>query len=233
MEHKEAVRLQAAEKYLMGELSNAQRDEYEEHYFDCPSCAEELKATVAFMESAKQVAHHENLQPVRPAPERAAQTERPGFFAWLRPAFAIPVFAALLFFIGYQNAITIPRLKQSEAHAVTASTYKPFSLPALGTRAEGTPFRVSVRANEAFTLDVDMPGNSSDGYLCQVRDQSGRVYLSQPISSEAAKDSVHLLFPGGSMSAGSYTLLVFKGQDSAADASTAVARQSLVVEFIP
>src|SRR5579859_7429654 len=54
MDHNEAVRLQAAEKYLSGEFTRAQRDEYEEHYFDCPTCAEELKATVAFMESAKQ-----------------------------------------------------------------------------------------------------------------------------------------------------------------------------------
>jgi hypothetical protein len=35
MDHLEAKRIQAAEKYVLGELTPALRDEYEEHYFDC------------------------------------------------------------------------------------------------------------------------------------------------------------------------------------------------------
>jgi hypothetical protein len=59
MDHNEAVRMLAAEKYLLGELPKTQRDEYEEHYFDCPACAEDLQTTVVFLESAKQVARQE------------------------------------------------------------------------------------------------------------------------------------------------------------------------------
>lgn len=55
MDHTEAVRLQAAEKYLLGELLNSQYEEYEEHYFDCMYCAEDIKAAVAFMENARQI----------------------------------------------------------------------------------------------------------------------------------------------------------------------------------
>src|SRR6266404_2189817 len=38
MDHKEAVRLQAAEKYVLGEFPPNLRDEYEEHFFDCAEC---------------------------------------------------------------------------------------------------------------------------------------------------------------------------------------------------
>jgi anti-sigma factor RsiW len=55
MDHNEAVRLLAAEKYLLGELPNLRREEYEEHYFDCADCAEDITDAVAFMESARQV----------------------------------------------------------------------------------------------------------------------------------------------------------------------------------
>jgi len=55
MDHIEAVRLQAAERYLLGEMQNSQSEEYEEHYFDCADCAEDIQDAVAFMEGARQV----------------------------------------------------------------------------------------------------------------------------------------------------------------------------------
>ena len=64
MDHEEAVRLQAAEKYLLGQLPKEQHAAYEEHYFDCSVCAEEIKATAAFIESARQVAHEQALQTI-------------------------------------------------------------------------------------------------------------------------------------------------------------------------
>jgi len=49
MDHKEAVRLQAAEKYVLGELAEELCKAYEEHYFDCQECATEVIATAAFV----------------------------------------------------------------------------------------------------------------------------------------------------------------------------------------
>jgi len=83
MDHNEAVRLQAVEKYLLGKLPKEQHAEYEEHYFDCSACAEEIKATVAFMESARQIVSAEALEPIA---VRAPAPAVPGFFSWLRPA---------------------------------------------------------------------------------------------------------------------------------------------------
>jgi anti-sigma factor RsiW len=53
MDHREAIRLQAAERYVLGELTKDLRDEYEEHYFDCAECAADVKATAAFVDNLK------------------------------------------------------------------------------------------------------------------------------------------------------------------------------------
>lgn len=43
MTHAEAKALGAVEKYLLNELSPDQCDEFEEHYFVCRQCAEEVE----------------------------------------------------------------------------------------------------------------------------------------------------------------------------------------------
>ena len=53
MEHHEAKRLMAVEKYLLDELPPQVRDEFEEHYFDCDECTTDLRATAAFLDAAK------------------------------------------------------------------------------------------------------------------------------------------------------------------------------------
>src|SRR5271168_4469013 len=102
MDHNEAVRLQAAEKYLLGELPMEQHAAFEEHYFECSACAEEMKTTVAFMESSRQVVREGVPQVIDEKRLVPATSRAGGWFGWLRPAFAVPVLAALLLFIGYQ-----------------------------------------------------------------------------------------------------------------------------------
>jgi hypothetical protein len=231
MDHTEAVRLHAAEKYLLNELTQAQRDAYEEHYFDCADCAEELKTTMAFMQGAREVLR-------RRAPETVESKKlarvKGGWFGWLRPAYAIPVFAALLLLVVYQNGVTIPKLKQASSRALTAETFKSFSLLSVGTRGEGSAaLAVKVRPDELFAFEVDMPGNSDLGYLCQIQDQSGRVRLTLPVSAEQAKSTVHVKIPAGALEPGSYRFLIFKGQTSVpSNSASAVSQLPFTVEFV-
>ncbi len=51
MDHSEAVRMRAAEKYVLGELSPVLREEYEEHFFVCVACALDVKAAAAFVDN--------------------------------------------------------------------------------------------------------------------------------------------------------------------------------------
>lgn len=239
MNHDEALRLQAAEKYLLNEFTPQQRDEYEEHYFDCNECAEDVKATAVFLESARQLIREGILEPQmarQHAAVPAVAAASRGFFAWLRPALAIPVFAALLLFIGYQNGVTIPRLKNTQSTGLAPEIQKYVSLPALGSRGdESASLSVKVRPHQGFVLEGDMPGNSDTGYLCQIQDASGRVLYALPVSSEEAKNTVQISFPGGALAPGGYKLVILKGQDSSRASETAGNASSVrfTVEFVP
>lgn len=238
MDHTEALRLQAAEKYLLNEFSEPQREEYEEHYFDCHDCAEDLKATAVFLESVRQLIREGILEP-QMARQNAAvaaprQTNR-GFLAWLRPAFALPALAALLIFIGYQNGVTIPRLKTAESAASPLEVQKYVSLPPLGSRGDAAgPLVIKVGTHQSYVLEGDMPGNSNTGYLCQIQNPAGRVLYEVPISAEQAKDTVQLHIRGGALAPGSYELVIYKGQSSASPTTEATpSRIRFTVEFIP
>jgi hypothetical protein len=235
MDHNEAVRLQAAEKYLLGELPREQHAAFEEHFFDCSECAEEMKATAAFMEGARQVSREKISEAIDIKGLVPASTTR-GWFAWLRPAFAVPVFAALLLFIGYQNGVTIPNLKQASTGVVIGEGAKSFSLLSADSRGEGTSApKIAVGAREDFRLEVDMPGNSSTGYNCQIQSESGKVLATFIVSAEEAKNTVTRIIRGGSLQPGKYTLVIYRGQTPSAQADnrSAAAQKSFVVEFVP
>src|SRR5215467_1794498 len=100
MDHAEAVRQKATERYLLDELDPDLRDQFEEHMFDCQECAVDLRAGAMFIEQTKAVLSE------KPAEIKVRHTSeapvKAGWFALLRPAFVVPVFALLLAVIGYQ-----------------------------------------------------------------------------------------------------------------------------------
>src|SRR5277367_5646723 len=109
MDHSESIRLMAAEKYLLGELAPESREQFEEHFFECQECALDVRAGAALVEHSKVVlSESPAISPVRVP---AAAPARPGWFAWLRPAVVVPVLAALLVVVGYQNLVMYPQLK--------------------------------------------------------------------------------------------------------------------------
>jgi hypothetical protein len=53
--HADATATQAVERYLLGELSAEERDQFEAHAFDCVECAEDLKAAAMFLDTSRSV----------------------------------------------------------------------------------------------------------------------------------------------------------------------------------
>ena len=239
MDHNEAVRLQAAEKYVLGKLPKEQHAAYEEHYFDCQACAEEIKATVAFMESARQVVGEEAAQAIDEKKLVPAAAQTAGWFGWLlRPAFAVPVFAALLLLVGYQNGVTIPRLKDSSSSQIGQTISSSFQLRGSvrgGNEGDDTANKVRVRAEESFALNFDFtPTGTFSEYDWQLRDQAGRAVKSGHISGDKKYQAVSLNVAGGVESAGKYNLIFFGSADSAGQAANKneVQRLTFTVEFL-
>src|SRR2546425_9843326 len=63
MDHDTAVRIGATERYLLGELTGEERDSFEEHYFMCPECAEDVRALTVFAANAKAVFREKAARP--------------------------------------------------------------------------------------------------------------------------------------------------------------------------
>lgn len=233
MDHAEAVRLQAAEKYVLGELPQPLCEQYEEHYFDCAVCAIDMKAAAAFVDGAREVLREQEREKSRLQVQALVQ---PGLLAWFRPAFALPAFAALLLMVSYQDFVTIPHMKES-APRLLAQASNTFSLLRANSRGE-EGVTVHIRPVEGFSLtDIDIPPSPVfDGYVARLLDVSGNSLLEMKISGSQAKRSVQVFVPPGSISRpGAYSLVVSgdPGAKGQVIPQNEVLRLSFTVAFLP
>lgn len=217
MDHDLAVKSQACEKYLLGELSPDLRDAYEEHYFSCAECAGQLRMAAELI-GASQHIFAKTPEVAAPAP---AMREPGGWSRWLRPAFAIPVMAGLLLVVGYQNFVLIPRLQQSQAPRVLPM----YSLISANTRGETLPV-FAAQPNQPLGLYVDIPVDPEiSNYRVSIQDPSGKTILSSSLdNAQAQKTQVLVINPGGN--SGKYTLVII-GQPK----PTELARIHFTVDF--
>jgi len=233
MEHAQAIQLKAAERYVLGELPSDLREQYEEHFFSCIECAEELNLTAAFVENGRAAMGSEPMTPPVRLPVGAAQ--RPASSGWLgallRPSFAVPAFAALLLLVAYQTFSVIPRLKGTVTQSVATLGSAPqalasFSLITADSRG-GEPLTVTVAPGQPFSLYFDIPPDGHySSYSCVFENSAGGTEFSLNISAEQAKNAVQLLVPSSSLAPGKHVLVVrgLGTRDGAAGSRTEAAR---------
>jgi hypothetical protein len=234
MDHTEAVQLKAAERYVLGDLTGDLRARYEDHYFGCAECAEDLKLAAMFAANTRAELESEAATARLAAPAVASREPagRGWFAGFLRPSFAVPVFALLLLFAGYQSLIVIPHLK-SAAPSVAPQTLASFSLITAGSRG-GEPLAITVPMNKPFSLYIDIPPEKRfPQYVCEVVNASGAIEYSLNISGQEAQNSVQLLMPPATLKPGNYTLIVrgLATPEAAASSGTDVARYPFTLAF--
>ena len=228
MDHSEALKLQAAEKYVLGELSPVLRDEYEEHYFDCQECAADLKAAAAFADASRvqfRSEPREVFQDQEPAPQP--------WFAWLRPVVLVPAVAVLAAALAYQSFVTIPHLQHGSA-APGAGSASFISLIEANSRGDAAK-SFAIEQNQPVILEVDIPPSQDfSSYLCQIQDAAGHVAYQSQVSAAAAKQSVHLIVPAGTLQPQTYTLRIL-GQKAGSEpgAPPEITRFPFTIAFRP
>ena len=231
MEHSEAVELMATERYLLGELTSEQREAFEAHFFDCYECALDVRAEAAFLKEAKT-----QLPQMARAEAPAAMAERPrpampekkhrDWFGWVRPAWAVPVFAALLVVIGYQNLATIPGLRS----AAESPRVGPWSTLHVGTRA-GSHTAVTADRNAGTVLLVDIPNDGAyASFAFELTNPEGKAFRTQTVKAPAnGEGTVSLTIPGKGLQEGAWTLSI--SGITAQGMRTELERQILDVRF--
>ena len=55
MNHVDAIQLRAAERYALNQLSAPEAEAFEEHFFSCTECAEEVRWVTMFEANAPKV----------------------------------------------------------------------------------------------------------------------------------------------------------------------------------
>lgn len=226
MDHTEAVRTKAAECYLLGEMTQAAREEYEEHFFGCVECAQDVQTAATFIDATRDVLGSERASASPAMPER-----KPSFWAWiLRPAFAIPAMALMLFAISYQNLRTIPQMRSELKLANSAQAPQMFSLLGANSRG-GVTSEIAVSRDKAFGLYVDIPPSAQySSYSLEIDSESGSTGLSADLSAEQAKETVPFLVPSSRLASGKYSLVV-RGYDPQKSRATEVVRYPFILKI--
>ncbi len=195
MDHNEAIRLMGAEQYLLNELSPELREQFEEHFFECTECANDVRAGAIFLEQSKAIFAAEAAAPQREiAP---AKPEKQSWWAWLRPSVAVPVFAMLLAVIAYQNwpSHSSPQILQA-------------AYVNIGSRGGNVP-SISLHQNEGFLLRVSMPpAGSYSSYSADIYAPDGKLQWSLQLPYTAEGDSYFIRVPGGHHQEGTYTVAI-------------------------
>jgi hypothetical protein len=201
MNHDMVVRQKMTERYLLDELEPGERDQFEEHLFDCPDCALDVRAGSAFVEQSKEILA-ESAPAIAPVP-LPAPTPR-GWFGWLRPAFAVPALALLLIVIGYQNLVTYPRLQQ----ALNQPQVLPWASVNVGTWGAGGP-TITAAPGEGFLLFLRIPPDGTyDHYRADLYNPAGKVEWSLTIPASPGQDQWPVQIPGADRQEGTYALAV-------------------------
>ena len=155
MNHQQAVQNLAVESYLLGEMSRREREAFEEHFFECSLCGEDVRAAAEFMEDARIILG-------RPLPGSSRTTIKPGgrrtpgWLVWLKPQFAAPALAALLLLVGFQSLRTIPELRHQVEEAVAPREVTSITLRR-AVRGDASVLAVPAGAPVMLTLDFPEP----------------------------------------------------------------------------
>lgn len=70
MDHREAIEIQAVERYLLNELSPEEAESFERHYFECTECALAVEAGRWFAASTRAVFAETSRKSSRPVSQK-------------------------------------------------------------------------------------------------------------------------------------------------------------------
>lgn len=216
MDHRTATRLGATEKYFLGELSEPERAEFEEHYFTCEVCGADVRQAASFLSAARSalVDTDSSQKATLPTPRRVSGWTSDSS---LKVAAGI-AFASLLGVTGYQRFIEIPRLQRDIQDAQTIRAVPSYFL----ALSRGEPPIVAISKTDRFVvLTLSQSSDQSyPSYRCTLQDGAGRTLRSEVLPAPTAADELEILLPVTDLVDGRYTLAVQGVADGATSAAS-------------
>jgi anti-sigma factor RsiW len=184
MTHADALRTLAAERYLLDEMSEIEKFAFEEHFFDCAECADDVRAGSAMRAGAKAAQPGSGVvTSSRPTVIPMAAAKR----RWT-PAVVVPWAAAatLALAVGYQSLT--PGNGGLQIGTLTPVTIRPDSRGAVPTVSIDSDAKAVTLA-----LDVDAPERADLTYV--LRTSAGAAVAEGRITAPRAGSPLLLLVP--------------------------------------
>jgi len=211
----------AAERYLLGEMSDADREKYEQHFFSCDECQQELRTTAAFLDDVR--------EQVTPAAKAASDAERRkmaergkladrgkidaprGWFAfkplfWPLPAGAALAASLLVAVVAYESLLIIPGLRRELADERTIQNAPEYFLSASRGEEQAIALpagqtKITVRLSGA--LDPAFPF-----YRVEMRDRQNQVVDARVLPALVTGDELRLSIPTATLTPGDYSVSI-------------------------
>jgi hypothetical protein len=207
VEHSQAQDTYAAERYLLGELTSAEVEEFERHYFECAECAMAVETGGQFIGNAR-AAFADSKEP---ALRRSVEPSRGSFrdtlaAFWRQPAFVMTLTAALVFgaVALYQGTVLIPGMRRTLDSARALPAFQ------LIGASRGEEAQVTVPAGTvSFALSVDIPPGTPFPKYLGVLSEGGRTVFEVVSPAPVAGEPITILVPVRGMQQGNQDLTVY------------------------
>jgi|HubBroStandDraft_4_1064222.scaffolds.fasta_scaffold218196_2 hypothetical protein len=222
MDHSGATKINAVERYVLGDLSVSDVEEFERHFFDCPLCSEELRLVSVLQDNARAVFIEQSLSP-SPASLPAIPRGAGWWSGFLRPWVAAPAFAALVvaMFAGYEAGV------RHQSNGLQDISAFPLYAAARGDETVISP----PPGAQFYTMYMDRTWERDfPRYRSVVRDDPGGAErYSLRIPPPAPGRSIQVLAPAHALPAGRYVLVIFGADETGKE--TEVARYPFTLKF--
>jgi len=188
MNHDDATKSLAAERYILGELNQSERDDFEEHFFDCVLCAEEVRETAKFAAG------------VRTAGARHHAALSRGRMNWWAAASVI-----LAAGLGYQTVLLhLARARESEHQSARVIQGQMLAGESRGSGVSA----ITARPGEPLHIYVPFVAPGPGSYRGEFRDAHGRQIGDTFSVPAPADEPLSLFVPAGTFHPGSYSLVI-------------------------
>jgi hypothetical protein len=221
MEHQQAVQNLAVESYLLGEMSPRERDAFEEHFFECSLCGEDVRAAAQFMEDARKIlgaripgeeAGADDRLTGRHLPgssqtaKKPGEGRTPGWLVWLKPQFAAPALVALLVLVGLQSLRIIPDLRRQLEEAGAPQVVTSVVLRR-AVRGDSTTVAAPTGATVMLTLDLPEPPAKATPLQFIIESADGKEAMRVSGTAPEPGRSVSLIIPRLGFPSGTYIVV--------------------------
>ncbi len=205
MEHHNALATKASERYLLGEMSELERFEFEAHYFDCAVCADDVRTGAALARGIKAVCAEDAT--LRPNATIVPESPARGWFSWLSFPVMAPSALALAFgcVAAWQAFVVMPSLRWAGG----AQALSPIVLRAA---ARGEEQAIEIRKEQPvsmLSLDVNaaVPGAP---LMYEVDGPGGGSRLNGTTQAPPLASPLVVLLPNSAIREGGSWVLILK-----------------------